>query len=119
MASELIVAFVLFLMIIMFGIRKKMDYIKKHNMFAQVGENCYFQSNILPAEPFLVYLHNNVAISAGVRLVTHSALNTVFNHEENTDTYLCRYGKVEIGNNVYIGADVILSLIHISEPTRP
>ncbi len=28
MASELIVAFVLFLMIIMFGIRKKMDYIK-------------------------------------------------------------------------------------------
>ena len=69
---------------------KKMDYIKKHNMFAQVGENCYFQSNILPAEPFLVYLHNNVAISAGVRLVTHSALNTVFNHEENTDTYLYR-----------------------------
>ena len=56
---------------------KKMDYIKKHNMFAQVGENCYFQSNILPAEPFLVYLHNNVAISAGVRLVTHSAVNTV------------------------------------------
>lgn len=88
---------------------KKMDYIKKHNMFAQVGENCYFQSNILPAEPFLVYLHNNVAISAGVRLVTHSALNTVFNHEENTDTYLCRYGKVEIGNNVYIGADVIIN----------
>ena len=38
---------------------KKMDYIKKHNMFAQVGENCYFQSNILPAEPFLLYLHNN------------------------------------------------------------
>lgn len=29
MASELIVAFALFLMIIMFGIRKKMDYIKK------------------------------------------------------------------------------------------
>ncbi len=28
MASELIVAFVLFLMIIMFGIREKMDYIK-------------------------------------------------------------------------------------------
>ena len=26
-------------------------------MFGAVGENCYFQSNILPAEPFLVYLH--------------------------------------------------------------
>ena len=88
---------------------KKMDYIKKHNMFAQVGENCYFQSNILPAEPFLVYLHNNVAISAGVRFSYSQCCKQVFNHEENTDTYLCRYGKVEIGNNVYIGADAIIN----------
>ena len=78
-------------------------------MFGAVGENCYFQSNILPAEPFLVYLHDNVAISAGVRIVTHSALNTVFNHEEKTDQYLCRFGKVEIGNNVYVGADAIIN----------
>ncbi len=88
---------------------KKMAYIKKHGMFGAVGENCYFQSNILPAEPFLVYLHDNVAISAGVRIVTHSALNTVFNHEEKTDQYLCRFGKVEIGNNVYVGADAIIN----------
>lgn len=88
---------------------KKMAYIKKHGMFGAVVENCYFQSNILPAEPFLVYLHDNVAISAGVRIVTHSALNTVFNHEEKTDQYLCRFGKVEIGNNVYVGADAIIN----------
>lgn len=88
---------------------KKMNYIKKKKIFAEIGENCYYQSNILPAEPFLVHLHNNVAISAGVRIITHSALNTVFNHEEKTDKYLCRYGKVEIGNNVYIGADVIIN----------
>lgn len=88
---------------------KKMAYMKRHHFFAAIGENCYYQSNILPAEPFLVYLHNNVAISAGVRIITHSALNTVFNHEEKTDTYLCRYGKVEIGNNVYIGADAIIN----------
>ena len=88
---------------------KKMAYIKKHNMFGAVGENCYFQSNVLPAESFLVYLHDNVAVSAGVRIITHSALNTVFNHEEKTDQYLCRFGKVEIGNNVYIGADAIIN----------
>ena len=87
---------------------KKCRYIKRNHIFAEIGENCYYQSNILPAEPFLVHLHNNVAISAGVRLVTHSALNTVFNHEENTDQFLCRYGKIEIGNNVYIGADAII-----------
>lgn len=88
---------------------KKMAYIKKHSMFGAVGKNCYFQSNVLPAEPFLVYFHDNVAISAGVRIITHSALNTVFNHEENTDEYLTRFGKVEIGNNVYVGADAIIN----------
>ena len=88
---------------------KKMAFIKKNKIFAEVGEDCYYQSNILPAEPFLVHLHNNVAISAGVRLVTHSAVNTVFNHEEHSDQYLCRYGKITIGNNVYIGADVIIN----------
>lgn len=88
---------------------KKMAYIKKHHIFAEVGADCYYQSNVLPAEPFLVHFHNNVAISAGVRIITHSALNTVFNHEEHTDRYLTRYGKVEIGNNVYVGADAIIN----------
>lgn len=88
---------------------KKMAYIKKNKIFAEVGEHCYYQSNILPAEPFLVHIHDNVAISAGVRLVTHSAANTVFNYEEKTDEYLCRFGKIEIGSNVYIGADVIVN----------
>ena len=77
-------------------------------MFGAVGENFYFQSNILPAEPFLVYLHDNVAISAGVRIVTHSALNTVFNHEEKTDQYLCRFGKVEKEKKLYVAADAII-----------
>lgn len=88
---------------------RKMEFIKKYNIFAEVGENCYFQSNFLPAEPFLVYMQDNVIISAGVRLITHSALNTVFNQEEKTDRYLCRFGKIEIGSNVYIGADAIIN----------
>lgn len=53
---------------------KKMAYIKKHNIFAEIGEHCYFQSNILPAEPFLVHFKNNVAVSAGVRLWNSSGL---------------------------------------------
>lgn len=88
---------------------KKMAYMKKHHFFAEVGNDCYYQSNILPAEPFLVHMGDNVAVSAGVRLITHSALNTVFNHEEHTDQYLCRFGEIVIGNNVYLGADVIVN----------
>lgn len=79
---------------------KKARWLKKHKIFYHIGENVYYTPNILPAEPFLVCLHNNVAISAGVRLITHSIAATVFNHEENTDKYITKFGKIEILDNV-------------------
>lgn len=89
---------------------KKAEYLKRLGLFHKIGDKCYYQSTILPAEPFLVSLHNNVIISAGVRLVTHSAAHAVFNNEENTDTFVCRHGKIEIHDNVYIGADAIINM---------
>ena len=88
---------------------KKAEYLKKKKIFHNIGENCYYNPNILPAEPFLVSLHNNVVISAGVRIVTHSAVHVMLNRADNVDTYKCRYGKVEICDNVYIGANVIIN----------
>lgn len=88
---------------------KKAEYIRKKKIFYYVGKKCYYHPNILPAEPFLVCLHDNVVISAGVRLITHSALNTVFNAEDETDKFRCKYGKIEIHSNVYIGANAIIN----------
>lgn len=88
---------------------KKAKYLKKHKIFASIGENCYYNSNTLPAEPFLVKLHNNVIISAGVRLATHGGNHIVFNQEENTNQFLMRFGEIEIEDNVYIGADAIIN----------
>lgn len=88
---------------------KKARFIKKHKIFNKIGENCYYNPNILPAEQFLVEMGNNVVISAGVRLVTHSVAHCVFNHEENVNDYVCKYGKIVIGNNVYIGANVVVN----------
>ena len=69
----------------------------------------FYTSNLLPAEPFLVCLHNNIVISAGVRLITHDVGNTIFNGEEHTDKYLCKFGKIEIHDNVYVGANAIIN----------
>ncbi|MBQ8077624.1 MAG: acyltransferase [Eubacterium sp.] len=88
---------------------KKMAYLKKKKVFASVGEHCFFQSTILPAEPFLVSFGDNVAVAAGVRIITHSIANVVFNYEDKTDVHRCKFAKVEIGNNVYIGADAIIN----------
>lgn len=88
---------------------KKAKWLKKHKIFNMIGENCYYTPNILPAEPFLVELHNNVVISAGVRLITHSAVHCVFNGEDGNKKHICPYGKIVINDNVYIGADVIIN----------
>ncbi len=62
-----------------------------------------------PPEPSLICIHNNVVIATNVRLITHSVLNIVFNQEENTDHYISKHGKIEIKDNCYIGADVIIN----------
>lgn len=88
---------------------KKAAWLKKHDVFYHIGDHCYYCPNLLPAEPFLVCLHDNVVISAGVRLITHSVANMVFNYEEQSRDYYCRYGKIEIHQNVYIGANAIVN----------
>lgn len=87
---------------------KKAQYLKKHHVFFHIGENCYYHPNILPPEPQLVYLHDNVIISTGVRIMTHSAISCLF-HGEDGKEYIFRKGKVEICSNVYIGADAIIN----------
>lgn len=88
---------------------KKANWLKKNKIFHHIGEHCYYAPNLLPAEPFLVSLHNNVVISAGVRIITHSVANAVFNYEEKTNKYITTFGKVEIHDNVYIGANVCIN----------
>ena len=88
---------------------KKAKLLKKHKVFYKMGENCYYHPYIVPSEPKLVYLHDNVFISSGVRLITHSAVSCVFNREDKTHHYIFKKGRIEIGSNVYIGADAIIN----------
>lgn len=76
---------------------------RKHNIASPIG--CMHR-----AEEFMESdLKTRYRIKGGLQYIVYSALNTVFNHEEKTDQYLCRFGKVEIGNNVYVGADAIIN----------
>ena len=50
---------------------KRAKYLKKKQIFYAMGEDCYYHTRDLPAEPFLVKLHDDVRIAAGVRLITH------------------------------------------------
>ena len=88
---------------------QKAKWLKSKKIFGKMGEHCYYAPNILPPEPFLIQIHNNVVISANVRLITHSAVHCVFNQEDKTKKHVCPYGKVEINDNVYIGANAIIN----------
>lgn len=87
---------------------KKAEILKKLHIFHYIGSKCAIKTTILPAEPFLVSLHDNVFLAAGVRLVTHSLTCDVFNHKYHTNEFKCQYGKIEIHSNVFIGADAII-----------
>lgn len=89
---------------------KKADMLREAGIFHKIGDHCFYHSKLLPAEPFLVSIGDNVVISADVRFITHSIANIVFNYEDDTNEYICRHGKIEIGNNVYIGANVSINM---------
>ena len=88
---------------------QKAKWLKSKKIFGKMGEHCYYAPNILPPEPFLIQIHNNVVISANVRLITHSGVHSVFNYEEKTNKYTCPHGEVEIKDNVYIGANATIN----------
>lgn len=87
---------------------KKAEYFKRKKLFHYIGNNVCLKTTLLPAEPFLVALHDNVFLAAGVRLVTHSLTCDVFNHKFHTNEFKCQFGKIEIHSNVFIGADSII-----------
>ena len=92
--------------------RKKADYIRKKNLIHFMGENCGFQPNKLPSEPFLLAILNNVSVAANVNFYTHDITCDVFNgstkfkHCGKHEFYM---GKIEIFDNCFIGANSVIT----------
>lgn len=83
------------------------DYLRRHDMLASIGDRVYFYSRILPEDPKLLRIGNNAVIATNVRFVNHDRadimLSAMFNKR-----YTKYYDCIEIGDNVFIGADVIV-----------
>ncbi len=85
---------------------KRTKWIKKHNYFSYMGENCHFQPRKLPADPKFIKIHNNVSVASGVEFITHDIMHKVFNNLNDGNTYQSHLGCIEIMDNVFIGAGV-------------
>ena len=91
---------------------KNAEYIRKQGIFYHMGEGCYYHPRKLPSEPMLVSVGDNVWIASNVRFVTHDMSGDMLKNHPNykaafSEIYSPYYmGKIEVGNNVMIGADV-------------
>lgn len=94
------------------GNHQRTRYLKKLDMFAMFGENCYYCSRKIPEEPYLVKLHNNVVLAANVSLITHDILNDMLSRKigKEPGEVLSKYnmGTIEIYDNVAIGSDTTI-----------
>lgn len=70
----------------------------------KVGDNCSIISKNFGSEPYLIEIGNHVQITSGVRFCNHGAA-WVFRQKDPTMDF---FGKIKIGNNVYIGNNAII-----------
>ena len=83
------------------------NYLKKKQVFAQMGDYVRFQPRMVPLYPELIKFHNNIMVGAGVRFVTHDAAHAVLNRMD-MGKFPEMVGCIEVMDNVFIGADTTI-----------
>lgn len=69
-----------------------------------IGKNCICGSHFWSSEPYLISIGDDVQITTGVKIFTHGGSHVCRLYEKNFDCF----GKVVIGNNVYLGTNVLI-----------
>lgn len=90
---------------------KRAAYLKKKGIFAEFGDNVRYASNSIPAEPYLVKIHNNVRIAANAHLITHDIIDGMLIETpkyKDKGPFRFHMGTIEIFDNCMIGSHAIL-----------
>jgi len=77
---------------------------KEHGV--KIGKNCRIYIHEFGTEPFLIYIGDNVTITAGVKILTHDGATCLI--ENNSNHRFQKYAPVKIGSNVFIGVNSII-----------
>lgn len=80
-------------------------YIIKKKLFAEVGENFFFQPRIVPLNAEYIHIHNNVVVASDVTFICHDVIQKVFNNLDSQKQVKKKYGCIEIMDNVFIGSN--------------
>lgn len=70
----------------------------------KIGKNCKISTIHFGSEPYLIEIGNKVQITQNVRFYNHGAAWVLREKDPSFDFF----GKIAVGNNVYIGNSVII-----------
>ena len=86
--------------------KKRAEFLKKHHVFHECGENVRIQSRKIPLYANLISFHNNISIASNVTFLTHDVMHTVFRTMTGeADAFQEHIGCIEIFDNVFIGSN--------------
>jgi len=83
---------------------KKVSYLRKKGI--KIGQNCEIHTMSFSTEPYLIEIGNKVRIASGTHFITHDGSIMCFRDELKGGLF----GKIKIGNNVFIGINCIILL---------
>lgn len=82
-------------------------FLKKHNVFHSMGDDCFFQPWNVCADSQYVRFGNNVVVASNVDFVCHDVTDIMLNKSDISGFEYKRYwGSIDIGDNVFIGSGV-------------
>jgi acetyltransferase-like isoleucine patch superfamily enzyme len=84
---------------------KRNKYLRKHNIFAAMGDNVFFQPRVLPSDPKLIKFHNNVIVTSNVTFVTHDIFDIGINNIYPDRKVPTLMKPIEVMDNVFIGCN--------------
>ncbi len=84
---------------------KRARYMKEHGIFHRMGDHVMITSRKIPLYAKLISIGNNVWMASGVNFITHDVTHYMLNNMKDGYRYTEKIGCIEIGDNVFIGAD--------------
>lgn len=86
------------------SLERRINYLRKQGI--KIGQSCLINTMAFSTEPYLIEIGNNVRIAGGTQFITHDGSIKCFKDEFDGDLF----GKIKIGNNVFIGSSSIILL---------
>lgn len=86
---------------------KRNRYLKKHEIFKEMGENVFFQPRVIPSDPKLIKFHNNIVVTSNVTFVTHDVFHLGLNRLSDVQ-YPYLQSCIEVMDDVFIGCNTTI-----------